>query len=72
MKENMKQTLTTETLRGLFTNNFELTNYAIRLARFYIKTGNEVGLTKLLAEVKRNPNTQYLKDLEALENNDEA
>ena len=72
MKEIMKQTLTTEAIRGLFSNNFELANYAIHLARFYIKSGHEVSLTKLLGEVKRNPNTQYLKDLEALEKNEDA
>jgi hypothetical protein len=70
--QTFKQPLTTEALRGLFHNTFELTNYAIRLSRFYIKSGHAVNLTKLLTEVKRNPNTDYLQDLERLEENDEG
>lgn len=74
MKEShiIKQTLTTEAIRGLFKNNFDLANYAIRLARFYIKSGHEVNLTKLLTEVKRNPNEQYLEDLKELETREES
>lgn len=68
----VKQPLTTEAIRTLFKNTFELTNYAIRLARFYIKSGHAVNLTKLLTEVKRNPDVEYLDDLERLEENDEG
>lgn len=74
MKEgnSIKPTLTTEGIRGLFKNNFELANYAIRLARFYIKSGHEITLTKLLSEVKKNPSEQYLEDLKQCEKEDES
>ena len=68
----VKQTLTTEGIRSLFKNNFDLANYAIRLARFYIKSGHEIHLGKLLTEVKRNPNEQYLEDLKELETREES
>lgn len=63
--------LTNQTLRGLFKNNFELANQAIRLARFYIKSGHEVTMSKLLNEIKRNPSEQYLKDLQKMEEEEE-
>lgn len=66
----VRDTLTNESLRGLFKNNFDLTNQTIRLARFYIKSGHEISMTKLLNEIKRNPSEQYLKDLQKME--DEA
>ncbi len=65
-----KQQLTNQSLRGLFKSNFELTNQAIRLARFYIKSGHEVTMGKLLGELKRNPSEQYLKDLQKMEDED--
>jgi hypothetical protein len=73
MKEYLasRDLLTNQGLRGLFKSNFELTNQAIRLARFYIKSGHEVTMTKLLAEIKRNPSEQYLKDLQKMEEEDD-
>ncbi len=65
-----KQQLTNQSLRGLFKSNFELTNQAIRLSRFYIKSGHEVTMSKLLSELKRNPSEQYLKDLQKMEDED--
>ncbi len=67
----LKQQLTNQSLRGLFKSSFELTNQAIRLARFYIKSGHEVSMSKLLAELKRNPSEQYLKDLQKMEDEDD-
>lgn len=69
MKEytTSRDQLTNESLRGLFKSNFELTNQSIRLARFYIKSGHEISMTKLLNEIKRNPSEQYLKDLMQME-----
>ena len=66
-----RETLTNESLRGLFRNNFDLTNQAIRLAKFYIKSGHEVTMGKILNEIKRNPSEQYLKDLQKMEDEDE-
>jgi len=73
MKEYLtsRDQLTNQSLRGLFKNNFELANQAIRLARFYIKSGHEVSMTKLLSEIKRNPSEQYLKDLQKMEDEDD-
>ena len=68
---NSRAPLTNENLRGLFKNNFELANQAIRLARFYINSGHEVSMSKLLNEIKRNPSEQYLKDLQRMEDEDE-
>lgn len=73
MKEylNTREQLTNQAIRSLFKSNFELANQAIRLARFYIKSGHEVSMTKLLNEIKRNPNEQYLKDLQKMEDEDD-
>lgn len=73
MKEYLtsRDQLTNQSLRGLFKNNFELANQAIRLARFYIKSGHEVSMGKLLSEIKRNPSEQYLKDLQKMEDEDD-
>jgi hypothetical protein len=73
MKEytTLKHQLTNQALRGLFKSNFELTNHAIRLATFYIKSGHEITMTKLLSELKRNPGEQYLKDLQQMEEEEE-
>lgn len=74
MKEHqrIREPLTNEALRGLFKSNFSLANQAIRLARFYIKSGHEVTLTKLLNEIRRNPSEQYLKDLQRMEEEEET
>jgi hypothetical protein len=66
-----RDSLTNENLRGLFKNNFELANQAIRLARFYIKSGHEVSMGKLLNEIRRNPSEQYLADLQKMEEEEE-
>jgi hypothetical protein len=70
MKENIRDALTNETIKGLFKNNFLLVNQAINLARFYMKSGHEVKMSKLLQELKNNPSEEYLKDLQALEEAD--
>lgn len=73
MKEylNPKDPLTNQSLRRLFKSNFELANQAIQLARFYIHSGHEVSMGKLLNELKRNPSEQYLKDLQRMEEEDD-
>ncbi|QZA58966.1 hypothetical protein [Candidatus Rhabdochlamydia porcellionis] len=62
-----KHPLTNEYLRGLFKSNFELANQIIELARFYIRSGREVNLTKLLDETKRNPQKDYIEVLSQLD-----
>lgn len=70
MRENIRDSLTNEAIKGLFKNNFVLVNQAINLARFYMKSGHEVKMSKLLQELKNNPSEEYLKDLQALEDAD--
>ena len=56
MKESINRSiLTNEKLRGVFKNNFKLVNQAIQLARFYIKSGHEIRMDRLLEELKNNP-----------------
>ena len=67
-----REQLTNQGLRGLFRNNFELTNQAILLAQFYMKSGHEVTISKLLSELKRNPSADYIADLQRMEEEDGA
>lgn len=60
-----KETLTHESLRGLFKNNFELAHFAICLGRYYVKSGHEISLSDLFDQVRRHPSYQFLEDLEA-------
>lgn len=60
----LKENLTNEKLKGLFRNNFELTNQAIRLARYFIRSGHEVNADELLEEIRRHPSPSYIQDLE--------
>ena len=71
MRENPRDLLTNETIKNLFKNNFLLVNQAINLARFYMKSGHEVKMGKLLQELKNNPSEQYLKDLQEPEDEDD-
>jgi len=72
MRENSnRDSLTNETIKSLFKNNFMLVNQAINLARFYMKAGHEVKMSKLLLELKNNPGEDYLKDLQELEESED-
>lgn len=53
--------LTSERLKALFKSNFELANYAMRLARYKILAGHEVYVDDLLEEVLARPH-QYSRD----------
>lgn len=66
-----KEPLTTEALKKHFKNNFELANYAIGIARSFIKAGHEVDIEALLRDITRNPNQYRLEELEAMEKADE-
>ncbi|MCY3975268.1 MAG: hypothetical protein OXF02_07000 [Simkaniaceae bacterium] len=51
--DTMKETLTKESLRDLFSDNFEMTNYAIKLAREQILSGNdELRIADILHEMR--------------------
>jgi hypothetical protein len=66
-----QSTLTNEVLKGLFKNNFDLANHAIRLARHYVKSGHEISIDSILQEIRRNPHESYIDDLQNLDDNDE-
>ncbi|MCB1080230.1 MAG: hypothetical protein AB7N99_04960 [Simkaniaceae bacterium] len=55
--------LTKEAYTGLFSDNFQLTNYAIKVAQKQIQSGNdELNVTHMLKEIRRNP--PKLKDIQ--------
>lgn len=61
MRQRQKSTLTNESLRGKFQSNFELVNYAIRLAENMVKTGRA---PRIQTEVE-NPAVQILEEITA-------
>ena len=63
----IRDNLTHEKLRGIFKNNFELANYAIRLGTYLIRSGHEITLDGLLEEVRKNPTQDYLDALEKMD-----
>lgn len=65
-----KDQLTNEALKKQFKNNFELANYVIGVARYFIKSGHEVDIEILLRDVARNPNQFSAEALEAMEKAD--
>ncbi len=71
VKSVQREQLTNELLRKVFKNNFQLANQAIQLCRYYIRSGHEIDMDKILDEVRRNPSEDYLKDLMALEHEDD-
>ncbi len=58
--------LTSERLKALFKSNFELANYAMRLARYKIMAGHEVNVDELLEEVLSQPHRYSQKEIEDL------
>lgn len=70
-----KDTLTNEEFKGICRSNFELTLYAINIGRYFIRSGHETDIRRILDEVKRHPNPDYLHELaklEAYENEEHA
>jgi hypothetical protein len=66
----MKDQLTNEALKKLFKNNFELAQYAIRVARYFVKSGHEVNVDELLRDIQKNPDLYRIEELEAMEKAD--
>lgn len=62
----MSDSLTSESMRKLFKNSFELTHYAIQMGRYCIYKGRG-SLGEILEEVRRHPSEQYLRDLKEAE-----
>ncbi len=68
LQESAKD-LTTENLRKMFKNNFELAHFAIQMGRFCIRGGHS-SLTEILDEVRKHPSEAELLELEKLEEGD--
>lgn len=66
-----KETLTNEEFKGVCKSTFELTLYAINIGRYYIRSGHETDIRKILNEVKKHPNPEYLLELAKLESFDQ-
>ncbi len=66
-QKKQKEHLTHEWLRKQFKNNFQLTQQAIDLGRFYIHAGHEIQLKGILEEVSKNPQPDYVNELRQLE-----
>lgn len=63
----MTENLTNESLRGICNSSFELAHYAIALARYYIASGRVTELKRVLEDVKRHPNPNYIEELMAID-----
>lgn len=59
-----KDCLTSEKLKALFPSNFELANYAMRLAHYKISSGQEVNVEDLLRELLSQTNRQSIEELD--------
>lgn len=59
--------LTTEQLKKHFKSNFDLAMQAIQSARYLIKSGHEVKVDELLANIAKNPEQWRPDMLEALD-----
>ncbi len=58
--------LTNEHIKKMFKSNFELANYAMRLARYKIASGHETNVDLLLQEIMRNPQQYEIQQLDEL------
>lgn len=63
--------MTIEQLSKLFKSNFDLANYAMERAKFYIKLGWEFTLESLLDDVRRDPEGRKFKEMEEMEKEEE-
>jgi hypothetical protein len=54
--------LTNEALKKRFKSNFELAAHAIRVARYFIRSGHEVNVDTLLKDMQKHPE-QYEDDM---------
>lgn len=58
--------LTSEKLKALFKSNFDLANYAIRLARYKVLAGHDINVDDVLREVLEQPYRYSQKELDDL------
>ena len=66
-----KDQLTSEAIKKHFHDNFELSNFAIRVARYLVQSGHEVNISYLLREIERNPSLYTPESLELLDKADQ-
>jgi hypothetical protein len=59
--------LTNQNLKGLFKSNFEMTRYAIRMGRYYLRAGKEMSLQDILDEIEDHPEESYLDELQEID-----
>lgn len=64
---SIRNQLTKECIRKHYKDNFEMADYAIRLARYAIHSGAELNLDRFLDEVIRNPHQFSREEIEDLE-----
>ncbi len=62
--------LTNERFSGVCLDNFELTNRAIGIVKHMIRSGREFTLTKVLEQLRKNPN--MLNELNSMNNETSA
>lgn len=67
----MKEQLTNERLKGLFKNNFELAAHAIRLGRYFVRSGHEMHVDDVLEEIRKHPSSSYVDELEEIDREEE-
>lgn len=63
----LRDQLTNEGLKGLFKSNFDLAVYAIKLGKYYLKSGHEASADSILEQIRKNPRQYEIGELEELE-----
>lgn len=63
----MSEKLTNEQLKDVCASSFDLAHYAIRLWRYFIRSGRETTLQDILKEVRRHPNPNYVQELQEVD-----
>lgn len=63
----MAEALTNEALKGICDSNFELAQFAIKLAQYYMRSGRETSLREVIRDVKKHPHPKYLEELKEID-----
>ncbi len=63
----MTESLTNEELAGICDSSFELTHFAIALARYYIHSGRELNMKDILRDIKKHPDPHYIEELREID-----
>lgn len=62
----LREQLTNEIIKKNFASDFELANYAIKLAKYSILEGAEFNLGQFLDEIRKNPHKYSNEEIQAL------